>query len=188
MQISRPVVVFTSVVLLAGGVAAAQAVTETDPVMLCTNDKIVTVPKGDACGPGTTAFFVASDDDVRALADRVSEAEAALTALTNPTLTMTVVPDGLAPEGERFVLKIEGSGLRPGSEVHLSYENPHTQTEVDPVAADGTFVLLRSLPCDGPADNFRVAATTAVADEPDAFNLTTAPLSAAAVRAAANCS
>jgi hypothetical protein len=85
MKFSRPAAVFAAVVLLAGGIGVAvNAVETSQPVKLCSNNKTgaVTVPtaSGD-CPRGTTAFFVGSDSDILALANRVGAAESAATAL-----------------------------------------------------------------------------------------------------------
>jgi len=84
MKLSRPAAVFAAVVTLAGGAAVAvNAATGTDPVTLCSSAKngAVTVPSSSgACAKGTTAFTVASEAAVQALATRLGTAETDLTA------------------------------------------------------------------------------------------------------------
>lgn len=84
MKLSRPAAVFAAVVVLAGGAAVAvNAATGTDPVTLCSSAKTgaVTLPNSSgACAKGTTAFSVASDAAVQALATRLGAAESDVTA------------------------------------------------------------------------------------------------------------
>lgn len=84
MKFSRPAAVFAALVILTSGgsVAVGAAVTQTDPVMLCSNDRTgaVSVPEGGTCPRVTTEFGVASDADVAALAGRVDTAEGSLSA------------------------------------------------------------------------------------------------------------
>lgn len=84
MKLSRPAAVFAAVVILVGGAAVAvNATTGTDPVTLCASTKsgAVTVPDGNGdCAKGTTAFSVASDAAVQALASRLGTTETGLSA------------------------------------------------------------------------------------------------------------
>jgi hypothetical protein len=82
MKFSRPVAVVAAVILLTGGMVAADAATSTSPIKLCSNNssRVVQIPpKSGTCARGTTEFFVASQADVAALAQRVDTAESTLT-------------------------------------------------------------------------------------------------------------
>ena len=77
MKSSRSAAVLAGVVLLAGGAVAADGATVTNPVKLCFHSQtgMVEVPKAGSCAKGATEFFVASSDDVQALAGRMDDVE-----------------------------------------------------------------------------------------------------------------
>ncbi len=78
MKISKPAVIVAAVAMVVGGGIAADAATTTSPVKLCANKIVQTVslPKNGNCPSNATAFYVASQADVAALAGRVDALEA----------------------------------------------------------------------------------------------------------------
>jgi len=130
MQLSRPAAVFAAAVILAGGAAVAvNATTGTDPVTLCSSAKngAVTVPSSSGgCAKGTTAFTVASDAAVQALAGRVAaqETENAGQATTIATLQAQNAAQAQAIQDLQQadeVLADRISVLRPGVLTLISY-------------------------------------------------------------------
>jgi hypothetical protein len=123
MKLSRPAAVFAAVVLLAAGIGVAVNAAEgTQAVKLCSNNKTgaVTVPTSSGCARGSTGFYVGSDADILALANRAARAEDAIGRLEARM--------GHVEPGEISVVayvetntepayQINGSDLEPGSSV-----------------------------------------------------------------------
>ena len=169
VNVHRAAAVLLSTLLLGAGVTVAvSAATATDPIKLCSNNLngIVKVAKNDQCPRGTTAFFVADNSDVQALAGRMDAAEGGLAAQANRISALEgqvaslaqAVEDSKPPTlilktvdaGARYHLTIVGTKLRPGSKVrlHLVAGGNSWSVEMEPtVGDDGTYEATDFIDC-----------------------------------------